>query len=180
MTNNTQTGQAKRTLWERILELLEENLVERRVRRLYVELRGECGPYQKEIGELSTPEIRNLEPWSRERVVEYLVDRYLAARDRVDLLGRKRAHTKNIQDLTSEDLPAVLEADRYRADEHRTERERADFVRQVVEEMDSLFIVEPSRVSIRGRSDGGMEAAATDAAGPVLKWAVCRIAPELC
>jgi hypothetical protein len=169
MMNSTQTGQGQRTLWVRILELLEGNVAERRDRRLLVELRGESGPYQKEIGELSTPEIKSLEPWLRERVVECIVDRYLAEQDCVDLLERRRAYTKNIRDLTPEDLPAVLEADRYRAEEHRKERDRVEFVRQVGEQLDRLCIDEPSRISVRGRSNDEMNAAATDAAGPMLQ-----------
>jgi hypothetical protein len=117
MMYSTQTGQVKRTLWERILKLLVENLAERRDRKLFVELRAKCGPYQKEIGELATPEIMSLEPWLRERVVERLVDQYLAEQDRVDLLERRRAYTKSLQELTPADLSAVVEADRYRAQE---------------------------------------------------------------
>jgi hypothetical protein len=169
MMNSTQSGQAKRTLWERILELLEENLVERRDSKLFVELRAESGPYQKDIGELSTPEIRSLEPWLREHVVERLVDRYLAEQDRVDLIERRRPYTKKLQELTPADLPAIVEADRYRAQEHHQVRERAAFAQQVVEVLDQLCIVEPPRMSLRGRSNEGKDAAATDAAGPVLK-----------
>jgi hypothetical protein len=79
------------------------------------------------------------------------------------------APTPRISGISPEDLPAVLEADRYRAEEHRKERERVEFVRQVVEQMESLCIVEPSRMSARGRSNDVMNAAATDAAGPVLQ-----------
>jgi hypothetical protein len=47
------TDERKRSLWERILELLEEDLVERRDRKVFVEVQGEAGLLHKEIGEPS-------------------------------------------------------------------------------------------------------------------------------
>jgi hypothetical protein len=105
----TQLAQGNRTLWERILELLVENLVERRDRRLVVELRGEDSPYEKEIGDHSASELRSLDPELRARVAELLLDRYLAQQGRVDLLKGRRAYRRDIRDLTPEDLPAVLQ-----------------------------------------------------------------------
>jgi hypothetical protein len=137
----TQSTQGERTLWERILELLAEDLAFRRDRRLFVDLRDKCGPYQKEIAELSAPEIRGMEPWLREHVVERLVDRYLAEQGRVDLLERRRASTKCLQELTPADLPAIVRADLYTAEECRKERERAEFVQHLVEKLDGLCTV---------------------------------------
>jgi hypothetical protein len=137
-----QTKQSTPLLWERILALLEEDLVERCNNKVFVELRGEGGTCRKEIGELSAAEIRSLEPGLRERVVEWLLDRYLAEQGRVDLLNRRRFYTKNVRDLTSADLPALIRADQERAEEHREELEREEFVRDVREGLDRLLIAE--------------------------------------
>ena len=111
------------SLWDRILGLIEQDLAERRSRKLFVEVRGEPGSYRKEIEELSTAERRSLHPDLREHVVEQLLDRYLAKQGRVDLVEKRRAYTKKIEDLTPEDLPALVGADRQRTEEHREERE---------------------------------------------------------
>ncbi len=67
------------SLWDRVLELIDQDLAERRSRKLFVEVRGEePGSCRKEIGELSTSERRSLHPTLREHVVERLLDRYLA------------------------------------------------------------------------------------------------------
>src|SRR5687768_8574437 len=104
-------------LWDRVLGLIEQDLVERRSRKLFVEVQSEAGSYRKEIGDLSTAERRSLHPDLRERVVEQLLDRYLAEQGDVDLVEKRRAYTKKIQDLTPEDLPALVEADRRRVEE---------------------------------------------------------------
>ncbi len=105
-------------LWNRILGLIEQDLEERRSKRLFVEVRGESGSREKEIGELSAEERRSLHPILKEHVVEQLLDRHLAEQGRVDLLERRRhPYTRDIRDLTPEDLPALIEADRLRNEE---------------------------------------------------------------
>ncbi len=77
------------SLWSRVLELIEQDLAERRSRKLFVEVRGEeSGSCRKEIGELSTSERRSLHPDLRERIVERLLDRYLAEQGHVDLVEK--------------------------------------------------------------------------------------------
>jgi hypothetical protein len=129
-------------LWDRVLGLIEQDLVERRSRKLFVEVQSEAGSYRKEIGALSTAERRSLHPALRERVVERLLDRYLAEQGDVDLVEKRRAYTKKIQDLTPEDLPALVEADRRRVEESREERERAEFVREVRAGLERLRVTE--------------------------------------
>jgi len=133
-TSNREPGTDGRDLplWDRVLGLVKQDLVERRSRKLYVEVQGESGSYRKEIGELCTTERRSLCPTLRERVVERLLDRHLAEQGRVDLVEKRRAYTKRIQDLTPEDLPALLAADRWRVEEHQEERERAKFVQEAI------------------------------------------------
>jgi hypothetical protein len=128
-------------LWDRILGLIEQDLEERRSRRLLAEVRGESGSCEKEIGELSAEERRRLHPVLREHVVERLLDRHLAEQGRVDLLERRRPYTKEIRDLTPEDLPALIEADRLR-NEEEYHRGRTEFVRGVQADMEQLFVAE--------------------------------------
>lgn len=111
---NAAYGLATHDLWDRILGLIEQNLEERRSKNLLVEVQGESGSCTKEIGELSAEERRGLHPVLREHVVERLLDRHLAEQGRVDLLERRRSYTREIRDLTPEDLPALIEADRLR------------------------------------------------------------------
>jgi hypothetical protein len=118
-------------LWDRVLKLVNQDLVERRSKKLFVEIHSEAGSCRKEIGDLSTAERQSLHPALRQRVVEQLLDRYLAEQGNVDLVTQRRVYTKKIQDLTPEDLPALVEADRRRVEESQEERERADFVREV-------------------------------------------------
>ena len=80
--------------------------------------------------DLSTAERHSLHPALRQRVMEQLLDRYLAEQGYVDLAKKKRVYTKKFQDLTPEDLPALVEADRRRVEESLEERERADFIRE--------------------------------------------------
>ena len=135
-TTLDQTGTP--SLWERILTLVGQDLAERRDRKFFVEMRDEPGSYQKEIGELCTSERQSLPPALREQVTEQLLARYLAEQGRVDLAEKRRAYTKKIEDLTPEDLPDLVEADRQR---HEEERERAKFVREAKADLERLFAV---------------------------------------
>jgi hypothetical protein len=88
---NTETDRRRSSLWDRILEAMEEDLAKRRAGKLAVRVRGESDPCEKKIG-----------------------------------------------DLTPADLPALVEADRERAEEHRERRERAKFVRDMRPAVDQL------------------------------------------
>jgi hypothetical protein len=136
--NSTETREIKRSLWERILALLEKDLAERRDGRVFVEVLEESGPYRKEIGELSGAEMRSLEPRLQIRVVNWLLERYLAEQGRVDLLKGRHLYTKDIRDLTPADLSALIEAEREKAEERREEREREEFVHEVREDLHRL------------------------------------------
>jgi hypothetical protein len=48
---------------------------------------------------------------------------------------------KHIRDLTPTDLPALIEAERYRIEEYQEERERAEFVEVVHSDLERLEIV---------------------------------------
>ena len=133
---------ATHDLWDRILGLIEQDLEERRSRKLFVEVRDESGSScEKEIGELSAEERRNLYPVLREHVVERLMDRHLAEQGRVDLLERRRPYTREIRDLTPEDLPALIAADRLRAEEEH-HRGRTEFVREAQADLEQFFVAE--------------------------------------
>jgi hypothetical protein len=135
-------------LWDRVLKLVNQDLVERRSKKLFVEIHSEAGSCRKEIGNLSTSERHSLHPVLRQRVVEQLLDRYLAEQGNVDLVKKRRVYTKKIQDLTPEDLPALLEADRRRVEESQEERERADFIREVRAGLERLRVASsPSGVA---------------------------------
>jgi hypothetical protein len=132
-------------LWERILGMLEQDLAERRDEELFVEVPDEESgtSCEKEIGELRTSERRSLPPAVREHVLEWLLDRYLAEQGYVDLADKRRAYTKKIEELTPEDLPALVEAERQKVEEeHRRERERAEFVREARAGLERLRVVE--------------------------------------
>src|SRR5918994_694217 len=122
--NDTEPERRGFFLWDRIIRLLEQELAWRRSRKLFVALKGESGPYQKEIGELSALERRSLAPALREHVADQLIERYLAEQGSVDLLERRHAYTKHIRDLVPADLPALIEAERYRVKEYQDEQER--------------------------------------------------------
>jgi hypothetical protein len=128
-------------LWDRIIGLLEQELDWRRRRKLFVTLKGESSSYQKEIGELSASERRSLAPALREHVADQLVERYLAEQGSVDLLERRHAYTKHIRDLSPTDLPALIEAERHRVEEHQEKRERAEFVEVVRSDLERLQLV---------------------------------------
>ncbi len=154
------TTQEERTgdpsLWERILGLVEQDLEERRTRKLFVEVREESGSYRKEIGELSATERRSLHPALRERVAERLLDRYLAGQGHVDLADKRRPYTKKIEDLAPEDLPALVQADRQRIEEEREkERERAGFVREARADLQWLPVIELAGMDGGGGRGGG-------------------------
>jgi hypothetical protein len=129
------------SLWDRIIRLLEQELDWRRSRKLFVTLQGESASYQKEIGELSALERRSLAPALREHVADQLLERYLAEQGSVDLLEKRHAYTKHIRDLTPTDLPALIEAERHRVEEHQEERERAEFVEVVHSDLERLQLV---------------------------------------
>lgn len=131
----------KRSLWNRILGLLEEDLAQRRSAKVFVKVRTEFGTHLKEVRELSISERRSLDPALREYVVEQLLDRHLAEQGYVDLLSNRRHYTKRIQDITPQDLPAIVEADRYKAEEHEKRREREEFVRDVQEDLQRLQLI---------------------------------------
>ena len=135
------------SLWDRILGLLEQDLAECRSRQLFVEVQDESGSRRKEIGELSASERQSLPPTLREHVVERLLDRYLAEQGRVDLADKRRAYTKKTQDLTPADLPALIEADRLRAEECRKERELAELAQDVEEDLDQLHVIEFAQIT---------------------------------
>jgi hypothetical protein len=137
---NVETDE-KRSLWNRILGLLEEDLAQRRSARVFVRVRGESGIHLKEVGELSISERQSLDPDLREYVVEQLLDRYLAEQGCVDLVKNRRHYTKRIQDITPQDLPALVEAERYKAEEHVKRLEREKFVRDVHEDLERLQLI---------------------------------------
>jgi hypothetical protein len=128
----------KRPLWSQIVGLLEQDLARRRSAKVFVKLRTESGICSKEVNELSVLERRSLDPALREYVAEQLLDRYLAEQGYVDLIEKKRPYIKKIQDITEQDLPALLEAERYKAEEHEKRCEREEFVRDVQEDLDQL------------------------------------------
>jgi hypothetical protein len=133
---------ATHDLWDRILGLIEQDLEERRSKKFFLEVRDESGSScEKEIGELSAEERRRLHPVLREHVMELLLDRHLAEQGRVDLLSRRRPYTREIRDLTPEDVPALIEADRLRAEEEY-HRERTEFVREVQADLEQFFVAE--------------------------------------
>jgi hypothetical protein len=127
------------SLWERVLGLVEQDLAGRRNEKLFVEVRdGDGVVCRKEVGELSAAERRGLDSALKESVAERLLDRHLAEQGRVDLVEKRRAYTKKVQDLTPDDLPALIEADRWRVE---VERERAEFVRAARADLERLPIV---------------------------------------
>jgi len=128
-------------LWDRILGLIEQDLEERRSRKLFVEVRDESVSCEKEIGELSAEERQSLHPVLREHVMERLLDRHLAEQGRVDLVERRRPYTSEIRDLTPEDLPALIEADRLRAEEEYR-RGQTEFVREAQADLELFFVEE--------------------------------------
>jgi hypothetical protein len=134
-------GLGKQDLWDRILDLIEQDLEERRSRRHFVEVRSESGSCEKEIGELSTEERRSLQPVLREHVVEQLLDRHLAEQGRVDLLERRHPYTRGIRDLTPDDLPALIEADRLR-NEEEYHRGRTELSQGARADLEQFFIAE--------------------------------------
>ncbi len=71
-------------------------------------------------------------------MVNRLLERYLAEQGHVDLLKGRHPYTKDVRDLTPEDLPALIEADQEKAEEQREECEREMFVREVREDLERL------------------------------------------
>ena len=142
------------SLWERILTLVEQDLAERCTREFFVEVQEgeEDGSYlKKEIGDLSSSERQGLPPALREHVLELLLDRHLAQQGRVDLFQRRRAYTKKIEELTPEDLPALIEAERQRVEEEgRKELERERFLREARADLERLLANELAEVREAG------------------------------
>src|SRR5215216_2449742 len=139
------------SLWERILGLIEQDLNERRNRKLFVEVPGEPGSRQKEIGD-SAAERQGLHPALREHVAERFLDRHLAEQGYVDLVDKRRTYTKKLEDLTHEDLPALVEADRWRVEEEQEkERERVEFIQEARADLEQLLVVELAGISEAGK-----------------------------
>jgi hypothetical protein len=90
--NTTETREAKRSNREGILAVVEEDLVERPHSKVFVDVSGECVPYHKEIGELSQAEMKTLEPSLRIRVVNRLLERYLAEQGHLNILEGRRPY----------------------------------------------------------------------------------------
>ena len=102
--NTTETREAKRSNREGTLALLEEDLAQSRLSKEFVDVLGECGPYHKEIGELSQTEMRTLEPGLRIRVVNRLLERYVAEQGYNDLLVGRHPHTKDKRNIAPANL----------------------------------------------------------------------------
>jgi hypothetical protein len=79
--------------------MLEEDLAQCRHSKVFVDVLGECGSYHKEIGELSQAEIRTLEPGLRIRVVNRLLERYVAEQVHNDLLVGRHPQAKDRRDI---------------------------------------------------------------------------------
>jgi hypothetical protein len=71
--------------------------------------------------------------------VELLLDRHLAEQGRVKLLEKRRPYTGEIQHLTREDPPALIEADQLRVEEGYHQG-RVEAVREVQEDLEQFFI----------------------------------------
>ena len=129
------------SLWDRILALLEEDLAERRERKIILRVPGETGSYV-EIGDLSTEQLRSLDRGLHGWVAEQLLDRYLAEGGYVDLFGKRHAYTKRVNELLPEDLPALVKADRVKYEEHLDELDRARFAADVNRDLELMAAVE--------------------------------------
>ena len=73
--------------------------------------------------------------------MERLLDRHLAEQGRVDLLQRRHPYTRELRDLTPEDLPALIEAYRLR-DEEEYHRRRTEFVREAKAQFEQFSVAE--------------------------------------
>ena len=77
--------------------------------------------------------------------------RHLAEQGYVDLVDKRRTYTKKLEDLTHEDLPALVEADRWRAEEEQEkERERVEFIQEARADLEQLLVVELAGISEAG------------------------------
>ncbi len=152
LENAAQGSTENSSLWERLLGMVERDLAERRSRKLFVEVVGEFGPCRKEIADICAEERQSLHPALREQVAEQLLDRYIAEQNRVDLADKRRAYTRKLEDLTPEDLPALIEADRWRIEEEREkEREREEFVQETRADLDRLVVIEAAGAAEEAR-----------------------------
>ncbi len=114
-THENETQGKNLSLWERILGLLEEDLARRHERRIFVRVPDGDGSYE-EFGEPSSERLRGLDSGLHGWVAEQLLDRYLAEGGYVDLLGKRHAYTKRIDDLVPEDLADLVRADRMKVE----------------------------------------------------------------
>ena len=57
----------------------------------------------------------------------------------MDLLQRRHPYTREIRDLTPEDLPALIAADRLRAEEEYHQG-RTEFVREAQADLEQFFV----------------------------------------
>lgn len=140
MCGNEARG-SNQSLWDRILALLEEDLARRSKRNIVVSVPGETVSYV-EIGDLSTEQLRSLNRGLHRWVAEQLLDRYLAEGGYVDLLGKRHAYTKKIDELLPEDLPALVKADRVKYEEHLDELDRARFAADVNRDLELMAALE--------------------------------------
>ena len=88
--STTETREAKRSNREGILAVVEEDLVESPHSKVFEEVPGGSGPDRKEIGELSQADMRTLEPGLGIRMVDRLLERYLAEQGHLDILEERR------------------------------------------------------------------------------------------
>jgi hypothetical protein len=109
--DTTGANEAMRSPGAGILALPEEDLAQRCYSKVFVEVPEGSGSNRKEIGDLSQAEIKVLEPGLRIRVVNRLLERYLAEHGHFDLLKERHPYTKNIRNLAPANLSALLEAD---------------------------------------------------------------------
>jgi hypothetical protein len=75
----------------------------RTAKSVFVEVLGEHGPYHREIGELSRAKIRSLQAPLRIRVVDRLLEHYLAEQAHIGLFKDRHPYTK-----VSESSPSFL------------------------------------------------------------------------
>jgi len=102
--STTETREAKRSNREGILAVVEEDLVESPHSKVFEEVPGGSGPDRKEIGELSQADMRTLEPGLGIRMVDRLLERYLAEQGNLNILEGRHPHTKDIRDIAPANL----------------------------------------------------------------------------
>ena len=75
-----------------------------------------------------------------------LLDRHLAEQGRMDLLERRHPYTREIRDLTPEDLPALIEADRLRNEEEH-HRGRTESFREAQANLGQPIVAELAKAA---------------------------------